>query len=63
MKLTKAEKIALKAFVDEFENSFCGTRAGKTEQDEDAYLCRKCPFNLKNGCCNLRSWRNKYDVQ
>lgn len=57
MKLTKAEKIALKAFVDEFEESFCDTRAGKTEDDEDAYICRECPFHQKNGCCNLRSWR------
>ena len=64
MKLTKAEKIALKAFINEFENSFCGTRVNKTEGEEDAYLCRKCPFYLKDGCCNLRIWRNNNnDVQ
>lgn len=62
MKLTKAEKIALKAFIDEFENSFCGTRAGKTEDDKDAYLCRECPFYMSDGSCKLREWRIKHDV-
>lgn len=57
MKLTKAERLALKAFFDEFENSFCGTRAGKTEFDDDAYLCPKCPFRTKTDICNLRVWR------
>ena len=58
MKLTKAEKIALTEFLNEFEDSFCKTRAGKTEEDNNAYLCPKCPFHLKSGICNLRVWRN-----
>lgn len=62
MKLTKAEKIALKAFVNEFEDSFCGTRAGKTEDDKYPYICPECPFYMRNGICKLREWRNKHDV-
>ena len=64
MKLTKAEKIALKAFLDEYEASFCGTRVGHDEDDEDAYFCRACPMSTKTGLCNLRLTRNKLnDVQ
>lgn len=60
MKLTKAEKIALQVFLDEFETSFCGTRVGRTEDDDDAYLCKECPFNTKSGLCKLREFRLKY---
>ena len=59
MKLTKAEKISLKAFLDEYDASFCGTRVGHDENDKDAFLCPVCPMRTKTGLCNLRMVRNK----
>lgn len=53
--LTEKEVNHIYEALKTFRKEYCNVREGRSLDDEDAYICRDCPFN-DHGACKLKTW-------
>ena len=57
--LTKKEVDHIYEALKAFREEYCNVREGMIYDEEDAYICRDCPFN-DHGDCKLKIWVHKH---